>query len=373
MKDEVDQTEKVDQTERLLQVGLNIALEPPVELNRKVKGMIMQNDNNKNRRRIWTNRIVITTAAALMVFCVGVNTSLVFAKTVQKIPIIGRIAQTITFVTYKEKEEEKQVYIEVPKIDSNSLGGNYESVQVLNQNIAEYTDQLINDYHTTNASVFAGYDVVTDNDSYFTIKVWTSMQGEEKQEFTHYFTIDKTKDEVVTLTSLFNKGYDYNTVIQEKVRLEMERIMSEGKEITYNLESSYLSIIIEEGDFYITENNELILVFAAESIAPDVMGIQEIKVGILKDGELVEDTSVEDNSYKTVEGIIEDATMQSIIIKTDSGELLSFTTEGVEKDTHGLGILIGDKAIITYEGGDNSMKETLSEQVEKVIKIETFR
>ena len=95
----------------------------PQELSKRVM-LEIENANikyqqqcKKARRLSIMKKGVTSVAAAIMVLAVGVNTSESFAKEMIDIPVIGTIANVLTFRSYEEKKENFDITVEIPSIE----------------------------------------------------------------------------------------------------------------------------------------------------------------------------------------------------------------------------------------------------------------
>ena len=72
--------------------------------------------NRKKRIIFITKRAAATTAAALAVITVLANSGPTVAMAMGKIPVIGAIADVVTFRTYESKEGKFEANLEIPEI-----------------------------------------------------------------------------------------------------------------------------------------------------------------------------------------------------------------------------------------------------------------
>lgn len=91
--------------------------------------------------------------------------------------------------------------------------------------------------------------------------------------------------------------------------------------------------------------------------------VKVTKLEVTKEGEVVESSKIE--------GIVVDATMNTIVIETAEGKQYYFATEGASIDAGTNGIIIGDTVEITFKGQLDDSQESQTVEVEsiKVIKM----
>ena len=66
------------------------------------------------------------------------------------------------------------------------------------------------------------YDVITDNEHWFTLRVNAVRAQGSSDEMLRYYHINKDTNQVVTLSSLFPQGSDYVTVLSQQVKSWLE-------------------------------------------------------------------------------------------------------------------------------------------------------
>lgn len=122
------------------------------------------------------------------------------------------------------------------------LGGSDAADQVGDQ-VQAYTDQLIARFQADCESIGEGYqgldvssEVVTDTDTWFTLRIDATRTMASGYEFSRFYHIDKTTGAVVTLSGLFPAGSDYVDVLSSEVRSQMEARMAADESQTFFLE-----------------------------------------------------------------------------------------------------------------------------------------
>lgn len=248
-------------------------------------------ENNSHRshkvRKIFM-RTGQTAAAALLAITVLANSGAETAYAMERIPVIGAITKVVTFRTYEKSGGSTEAKIEVPKIETDN-SGMQEAAEQVNQSAEEYTNRLIAQYEADveaggddlHKSVYSGYEIVTDNDRLFTLKITTDEIMASAAESVKLYTIDKQADKILTLKNLFPAGTDYVKVLSDAVKQKMEEEMAadENKKYFLNdgMDSDFQSID-ENQNFYINDAGHLVLVFDEYQVAPGYMGVVEIEI-----------------------------------------------------------------------------------------------
>ena len=134
----------------------------------------------RQKRSFWKGA-GMTAAAAAVCITVLANSSASVSMAMEKIPVLGVIVKTVTFRDFQVDEEHYQADVNVPQMSAGDENGSQElqdNVAKINANIQSYTDQFVEEFKQSmeeNGEGYEGlnisYDVVTDNDKLYSIKV----------------------------------------------------------------------------------------------------------------------------------------------------------------------------------------------------------
>ena len=159
------------------------------------------------------------------------------------------------------------------------------AAQEVSDQVRVYTDRLIARFEETcekelGKEGYLGLDVsstvVTDSDTWFTLRVDAVETQASGYQFSRFYHIDKTADRTVALGDLFREDADYVTALSEEVRRQMEERMAENVEVSYFPEE--FTAIGPEQNFYFNTDGDLVLVFDEYTIAPGSMGMPEFTI-----------------------------------------------------------------------------------------------
>lgn len=248
--------------------------------------------NRKSRMITFAKAAGGAVAAAMVAITVMTNSGANIANAMAKIPVIGAIAEVVTFREYKNEENHMTADVKTPEISVKDESGtvNEESTEKINKSIQEYTDEIIAQYEAdVKASGGEGYmdvnldyQVITDSDRLFSIrfdKLLTMASGEQTVKIYH---IDKQTGEMIDLSGIFKKGSDYITVITENIKEQMKEQMAADEMITYWLDTDMpendFQSISKDTTFYINEDGKLVIVFDEYEVAPGSMGSVEFVI-----------------------------------------------------------------------------------------------
>ena len=128
---------------------------------------------------------------------------------------------------------------------------------------------------------------MTDNDRILSIMRYQVNTVASSSTTMRYDTIDKIDNVLITLPSLF-KDDSYIEAINTYIEGEMERQMAADEMISYFTENEYglgYTTIRPDQNFYITDEQKLVISFDKYEIAPGYMGVVtfEIPTEVVKD------------------------------------------------------------------------------------------
>lgn len=234
-------------------------------------------------------RWAVGIAALLSISVLVPNVSSQAAETLGNLPVVGAYFRLVTFRDwdYEDASHSASVHVENVEADGQEAGSAAaEAASNINLDMNLITDQLMTEFK---AQVQAdGYsaldistDVVTDSDRYYVVKLSTFVSEADGYQESHYYTIDKTTGEEVTLQSLFaGTGTDYITAVSDEIKRQMRENHEKDSNKTYWLDDPLLgdqnfTSITDSTQFYINADGHLVIVFAEGDVAPMSMGEQE--------------------------------------------------------------------------------------------------
>lgn len=253
----------------------------------------------KKRRKKRAPKWVLGAVAATALFTASLNMSPAMAKALEEVPVLGNIVQVLTFVHYETDKETYSAAIDVPQITGDS-----EEIRALNEKYAaegkalyEQFQQEMKEMEQANGGhlgVDSGYVVATDTEQLLAIGRYVVETVGSSSTVMHYDTIDKQKEIVLTLPSLF-KNEQYIQVISHYIIEKMqEEMLATKQEKIYWVKGGGIpdeevidafTSIRPDQNFYITAGHKLVLVFDKYEVAPGYMGVVEFEIPteIIKD------------------------------------------------------------------------------------------
>ena len=231
----------------------------------------------KPARRTHASRWGLWVAAALAMFIAVPNASPAAAAALADVPVLGTIVELVTFRSWTYDDGHASADVTVPELDGSA------AAREVSDQVRAYTDQLIGQFQTDCETLEEGYksldvtsSVVTDSDSWFTLRVDAVETQASGYQFSRFYHIDKATGQVVTLRDLFRKDADYVTALSAEVLRQMEERMAADESARYFPEE--FSAIDPEQNFYFNGEGELVLVFDEYTIAPGSMGMSEFTI-----------------------------------------------------------------------------------------------
>lgn len=245
--------------------------------------------------------------AAAIIFVSAINISPVVANGFSEIPVLNKIVKVLTFREYKIDENTYQANLKVPGIENLENKALEES---LNAKYLQENEKLYNEFMADmeemkkqgegHLGVDSGFEVKTDNDRILSIARYTVNTVGSSSTVMKYDTIDKKKEILISLPSLF-KDDRYVSVISENIIEQMKAKMKADPNAFFWFEGNEENIyfdgfksIKKDQNFYINEDNKLVISFDKYEIAPGYMGVIDFVIPT----KIIEDILVSDEYLK---------------------------------------------------------------------------
>lgn len=230
---------------------------------------------------------VAAAVAAVIVLCLFVmpNVSVVYAAALQKIPVIGSIVKVVTIRDYSYSDYFHEMNIKVPKIEGDSG----EAVDYINKDVEELTNILAERFNEEleeignegHSSIYVDYDVITNTDQWFTLKITVFEAAGSSNTYYKYYHIDKVNGKIVTLGDLA-ANEDFYSRIKENIKVQMKAQMQANSDLLYWTDNEDFGMEFEElgpnHNFYWTESGDIVIVYDKYEVAPGYMGTPEFVV-----------------------------------------------------------------------------------------------
>ena len=220
------------------------------------------------------------------------NVSIAYAQAMEQVPVIGDIVRVITIRNYFYSDNRHEMNIEVPKIE----GEGSDAVDYINKSVSELTTTLVNQFYkdleiTANngyGSIYVGYEVITNTDRWFTLKLTVSETAASSNNYFEFYHIDKEQAKIIKLGDLFNTD-DFSDILVAEIKKQMKQQMNENETVKYWLNGGKIgeefATVGVEHNFYWNNDGDLVIVFNQYEVAPGSMGTPEfiVEQEVLKD------------------------------------------------------------------------------------------
>ena len=163
-------------------------------------------------------------------------------------------------------------------------------IEEMNRQMEEYIERVKDEflcyfsrkYHGY-VSSDTGYNILRNDERLLSIQFYTTVSLGSSVTYNRCFTLDKTSGKVLKLSDLFTEGSDYVGVISKDILRQMAEQVA-ADEADYYIPGGIWSDeecfkeIDKDQNFYIDENNKLVIIFDEYEVAPGSMGMPRFTV-----------------------------------------------------------------------------------------------
>ena len=261
-----------------------------------------KNETKKSRRTPWKN---FATAAAIVIVAgtAGLNASPAFAKEMSKVPVIGQLAQVLTFRSFQGTEGDVELNVNVPVVrgaDGKELPAKVNAqIQQITANyeaqakadMAAYKEAFFAtggteaEWAERTMDLFIDYDVKYLTDDILSLEVTTAKSWVSADEERSYYNINLKEDKELTLEDVL--GEDYVSICNKSIVTQINERLAADDSLSffgYGENTDEIGSIggFETVDvntaFYLNADGNVVISFPEYSIAPGYMGIQEFVI-----------------------------------------------------------------------------------------------
>ena len=237
----------------------------------------------------------IAASAACFVFIILFllpNVSVTYAQALEQLPVIGDLVRVVTIRNYYYDDNHWKMDINIPQIESEDS----KSVDYINKDVSELTTALINRFYEDleingnngYGSLNVDYEVVTNTDSWFTLKLTVCQTAASSNTYFKFYHIDKKQGKIVELGDLFNTDKFSDSLVAE-IKKQMQEQMANDENISYWINTSGIgeefATVGANHNFYWNENGDLVIIFDKYEVGPGSMGTPEFVIdkGVIRD------------------------------------------------------------------------------------------
>lgn len=265
------------------------------QLKRLRRSMDEAKEENLKDRKMCFARWTAVAAVFVMAFVVLPNVSSSAAYAMERIPLVGRLVQVVTFRDYIYEDEQYKADVSIPELIADAKEGEEQpdsalsnATDEINAEIQAITHGLLTEF-TEQMREKNGYmelivksEVLVTAPEYFTLKLSCYQNVASGYEEDYFYTINLSSGERMQLKDFFVEGADYITPISENIKEQMQERMNTDKNASYwlhdEMEAINFESIAEENSFYINEKNHLVISFNEGEVAPMYMGVVTFEI-----------------------------------------------------------------------------------------------
>ena len=237
----------------------------------------------------------IAASAACFVFIILFllpNVSVTYAQALEQLPVIGDLVRVVTIRNYYYDDNHWKMDINIPQIESEDS----KSVDYINKDVSELTTALINRFYEDleingnkgYGSLNVDYEVVTNTDSWFTLKLTVCQTAASSNTYFKFYHIDKNQGKIVELGDLFNTDKFSDSLVAE-IKKQMQEQMANDENISYWINDNEIgedfATVSADRNFYWNDNGNLVIIFDKYEVGPGSMGTPEFVIdkGVIRD------------------------------------------------------------------------------------------
>lgn len=271
----------------------------PEALSERIAEEIGKSRKLQNKKAIiaWRDSLMKKTAAAVAAAAVlvtaGVNTSEVFARELNGVPVIGPIARILTFRSYETETEAAHISVDIPSITliSADLAGlesgvNEEVYRFCEEYAAdaiaraeEYRQAFLEtggteeEWTAHDVKIKVWYDIKAFTDDYLSIAVMGADNWSNAGAETKYYSFSIKEGKWLSLADIL--GNDSIQSAEESVRSQIRQREAESGMDFWDEDWEGIN---EDTKFYINTAGNPVIVLEKYEIAPGAAGVQEFEI-----------------------------------------------------------------------------------------------
>lgn len=239
----------------------------------------LQENRKKKHLYIWPTSM---TAAAVL-FTATVNLSPDAVNAMSKIPVVKEIVEVIKFNEFNEEKNNSSINVKTPAVsglENKVLEDN------LNKKYVEESQELYEEFMNSASSgkgdfsIDSDFKKVTETSTILSIRRTIQRTQATGDTQNQYVSIDKEKQVLITLKSLFKDG-QYINVISKNIKEQMKQQMKADPNKIYWITDEDMEPFTQidpDQQFYISDDHKLVIAFNEYEVAPGYMGAVEFEI-----------------------------------------------------------------------------------------------
>ncbi|MDE7208127.1 MAG: anti-sigma-V factor rsiV [Lachnospiraceae bacterium] len=242
-------------------------------------------------------KMTVAAAAAICLLFTGlVNGSTAFAASVEKIPVVGKIAKLVLFRSYSEETQDYAISVSIPALIENN-GVNSDLSDELNAEILELCEQYASDakeraleyreafletggteeeWEAHNITISVDYEIKSESNDYLSFVIYGYESWLSSEAVAYYYNLNVHTMQYVTLEELL--GEDYVDFVNAEIKQQIKNRQGNGNDVFFTQEEGGFESISEDQNYYINHAGNVVIVFEKYTIAPGFMGNVEFEI-----------------------------------------------------------------------------------------------
>lgn len=264
------------------------------EMQKKI-ALAKQKKHQQHTLRICC-RLLLTAAVFFLSFMIVPNLSQTAAYTMSRIPLLGKLIEVVVIREYQYEDSNHKAQIQIPALVLSETASYItqtdstleQTAQTINQKIQTISDALIQELTESmeqqgHKSISIQPHIINTNSNLFTLRLTCTETSGSSTEWDYFFTIDLQTGNQLFLKDLFLEEADYKSVLTKNIHQQMEEQMHSDSSKTFwineNTPPDYnFELINDQTEFYLNEQNQLVIVFNEGDVAPMYMGCVEFVI-----------------------------------------------------------------------------------------------
>lgn len=244
-------------------------------------------------------------AAAMLALIILPNSSAQIAHAMGKIPIVKSVIQVVTFRSYQYTDGNQEADISAPGLAIAKMmeegADEYNdmaalpmltstldnSVAEMNEDIGIRIDVIIKEFEENRKAggyqeVVVSHEVIASSERYFVLKLICRGSMADTVEYQYFYTLDLLSGEHIELGDLFLEHTDYISIINQEIKRQMRQRMAADENTVFflddEIEECNFRSITDKTQFYVNEDNHLVISFQEGEVAPMYMGVISFEI-----------------------------------------------------------------------------------------------
>ena len=237
------------------------------------------------RRTAAAAGAAVRIALSVLLCVVCLNCMPELAQALERVPVLGSVVRIADLRTYGFRWGDTSISGELPLFEDTSPEPSESLAEDMNNQTEAYIAQVKDTFLWYAAREYqgyvasdTGYQVLRDDGEILSLCFYTTLNAGGSVDYSRYFTLDKATGTLLTLSDLFLEGSDYVGAVSADILRQMQEQVEAG-EGDYFLpggiwpEEDCFQAIAPDQEFYLDENDDLVIAFGEYEVAPGSMGM----------------------------------------------------------------------------------------------------